>query len=222
VDVVFGDFRLDSGGRRLLRRGEYVHLSRKAFELLEILVGGRPSVFSKAVLQERLWPSTLVVEANLSNLVAEIRAALDDDPRQARFIRTVHGLGYAFSGQAVDEGEEEARRSARDSLCWLICGERRVQVSEGEHLLGRHPASLVRIDSPTVSRHHATIRVAGAEAFLSDLGSRNGTYVQGKRIEDPTPLADGDEIRVGSVVLAFHVASMGPATVDFHLSWLKS
>jgi DNA-binding winged helix-turn-helix (wHTH) protein len=213
VDVAFGDFRLDSGGRRLLRNGEYVHLSRKAYDLLELLIVSRPRVFSKADLQKRLWPRTFVVEANLSNLVSEIRAALGDDPRQARFIRTVHGLGYAFSADVAESMSAEPLHPARDSLCWLICGERRVQLSEGEHLLGRHPASILRIDSPTVSRHHAAIRVTGEEGILTDLGSRNGTHVQGKRIDTPTALADGDEIRMGSVVLAFRVASTGPPTV---------
>jgi DNA-binding winged helix-turn-helix (wHTH) protein len=231
VDVVFGDFRLDRGGRRLLKQGEYVHLSRKAYDLLEILVLGRPCVFPKTDLKERLWPDTFVVEANLSNLIAEIRAAIGDDPRAGRFIRTVHGLGYAFSGEAGEEAPLGAPPPAdsvapnappRASLCWLVCDDHRVQVSEGQHLLGRHPASVIRIDSATVSRHHASLRVTSGEAILTDLGSRNGTFVQGKRIEAPTPLSDGDEIRLGTVAMAFYVASMGPATVDVDNPLLKT
>lgn len=161
------------------------------------------------------------MEANLSNLVAEIRAALGDDPRKPRFIRTVHGLGYAFSGESAEVVSTATPQPAKDSLCWLIHGERRVQLNEGEHLIGRHPASILTIDSPTVSRHHAAISVNGDNAVLKDLGSRNGTCVQGKRIEIPTALPDGDEIRVGSVVLAFRIASLDPSTVEFDLHWLK-
>jgi DNA-binding winged helix-turn-helix (wHTH) protein len=214
--LAFGPFRLDSDARRLLRRGEYVHLSRKAYDLLEYLVAARPRVLSKAELKERLWPGTFVLEANLSNLVSEIRSALEDDRRQPRFVRTVHGVGYAFCGEADDEAvPAESTGSPRDSLCWLICGDCRVQLREGEHLIGRHPASPLSIESPTVSRHHACIRVAGDEAVLTDLGSRNGTYVQGKRIEAPVALADGDEIRVGSIAFRFQVASLGRPTDQF-------
>jgi DNA-binding winged helix-turn-helix (wHTH) protein len=213
MDVAFGDFRLDSAGRQLLRQDEYVHLSRKAFDLLEFLAVSRPRAVSKSELQERLWPSTFVVEANLSNLVAEIRAALGDDPRKPRFIRTVHGVGYAFSCEPADVPRTVPPPCARDSLCWLILGERRVQLSEGEHLIGRHPASILPIDSPTVSRHHASIRVTGDQAVLEDLGSRNGTLVGDRRIESPTTLADGDQIRVGSVVFAFRVASRDDPTI---------
>jgi DNA-binding winged helix-turn-helix (wHTH) protein len=216
VDAAFGDFRLDSGGRRLLRRGGYVHLSRKAYELLAFLIDSRPRALSKAELQERLWPKSFVVEANLSNLVAELRAALGDDPRHPRFIRTLHGFGYAFSDAAVPlESAETPPRSAGRLLCWLDWGERRVQVDDGEHLIGRDRTSILTIDSHTVSRRHALIRVGGEQAVLTDLGSRNGTYVRGTRIECPTALADGDEIRMGAVILAFRVALAPPSTVDF-------
>ena len=58
-------------------------LSPKAFDLLCILVAGRPKAISKSELQERLWPATFVVEKNLTNLVGEIRDALGDDPSEA-------------------------------------------------------------------------------------------------------------------------------------------
>ena len=65
------------------------------------LVLDRPKVLSKAVLQQRLWPETFVAEANLSNLVAEIREALGDRARAPLFVRTAHGFGYAFCGDAT-------------------------------------------------------------------------------------------------------------------------
>jgi len=45
--------------------------------------------------------------------------------------------------------------------------------------------------------------VAESDALIEDLGSKNGTYVGGERITGPTPLADGDEVRIGSVLLVF-------------------
>jgi len=92
----FGEFVLDSETRQLLRASQPRHVSPKAFHLLEVLVSSRPRVWSKRELQDLLWPDTTVVEANLPNLVAEVRSALEDDPQQSRFVRTVHRYGYGF------------------------------------------------------------------------------------------------------------------------------
>lgn len=106
--IRFGSFTLDLESRQLTNAGEDIHLEPKAFELLSALVLERPKALSKADLQERLWPGTFVAEANLSNLVAEIRAALGDPARAPKFVRTAHGFGYAFCGDAepvTDPGE---------------------------------------------------------------------------------------------------------------------
>jgi Tol biopolymer transport system component/DNA-binding winged helix-turn-helix (wHTH) protein len=100
VRIRFGPFTLDLESRQLTSGGEDVHLEPKAFELLSALVLARPKALSKADLQERLWPGTFVAEANLSNLVAEIRAALGDPARAPKYVRTAHGFGYAFCGDA--------------------------------------------------------------------------------------------------------------------------
>src|SRR5215471_4302244 len=92
----FGEFVLDSETRQLLQACQPRHVSPKAFHLLEVLVSTRPRVWSKRELQDLLWPDTTVVEANLPNLVAEVRAALEDDPQQPRYVRTVHRYGYGF------------------------------------------------------------------------------------------------------------------------------
>lgn len=92
----FGDFVLDSDSHELLRSGQPLHLSPKAFRLLEALVSTRPRAWSKPALQDLLWPTTTVVEANLPNLVKEVRAVLGDDAERPRYLRTIHRFGYAF------------------------------------------------------------------------------------------------------------------------------
>jgi eukaryotic-like serine/threonine-protein kinase len=114
----FDSFTLDLETRQLTGAGQEIHLEPKAFELLSALVLERPKALSKAELQERLWPGTFVAEANLSNLVAEIRAALGDPARAPRFVRTAHGFGYAFCGEAVpllDPVDAPPVREASDS-----------------------------------------------------------------------------------------------------------
>jgi DNA-binding winged helix-turn-helix (wHTH) protein len=205
VRIRFGPFTVDLETRQLTRGGEELHLAPKAFELLVTLALDRPKVLSKAVLQERLWPATFVAEANLSNLVAEIREALDDDAHAPRYIRTAHGFGYAFCGDAVTLAAHR-RGDAREGqpACWLEWGGQRFPLSIGEHVIGRDPDVAVRLDASTVSRRHARLLVTADGAVLEDFDSKNGTFRGNHRVTTPVPLVDGDAIRIGSLLVTFH------------------
>ena len=111
--IRFGPFLLDDTTRQLLKDARVVHLEPKAFELLTLLARRRPAVVAKAELHAHLWPDTFVADANLSNLIAEVREALGDHPRKPQFIRTAHGFGYAFCGDAADEPEESSSESGQ-------------------------------------------------------------------------------------------------------------
>ena len=200
MQVRFGPFLLDSETRELLRDSSRVPLSPKAFELLSILVAGRPKAISKAELQERLWPATFVVEKNLANLVSEIRDAIGDDPSDPRFIRTVPRFGYAFRETVHGTGtrRQAGRGGVSFGIKW-VSG--RVTLDEGEHVLGRDPNAEIYLDAPKVSRRHALIRIAAARATIEDLGSKNGTFVGNQRVDACRSIGDGDVITVGSVKL---------------------
>ena len=202
MKIRFAPFTLDLDTRQLTRGRREIHLAPKAFELLETLVLDRPKVLSKAVLQQRLWPDTFVAEANLSNLVAEIREALGDRARARRFVRTAHGFGYSFCGEATTL--PSATGPDRPS-CWLEWGTRRFPLSAGEHVVGRDPDVEVRLDASTVSRRHARLLVTAEGTVLEDFGSKNGTFRGGERVTSPVQLADGDSIRFGSLLVTFHV-----------------
>jgi DNA-binding winged helix-turn-helix (wHTH) protein len=208
--VVFGECAFDADRRQVLRAGAEVHISRKAFDLLGILIACQPRVVSKGELQERLWPSTFVVEGNLSNLVAEVRRALQDDAHRPRYIRTVHGFGYAFCGATSADDQPS---TSLPVACWLALGESKLPLTRGEHLIGRSPQSIVPIDDMTISRHHARI-IVGEEVTLIDLGSRNGTYVRGQRISTPSTLHHGDRVTVGSLMLTVLMPQPQGATTD--------
>lgn len=102
MPMAFGKFTIDEGRRQLLRAGEAVRLSPKAFQLLTVLVQESPRAISKSDLQDQLWPGTFVTEGSLANLVTELRTALGDDARDPRFIRTLYGYGYSFTGALSD------------------------------------------------------------------------------------------------------------------------
>jgi DNA-binding winged helix-turn-helix (wHTH) protein len=205
VKLRVGDVTFDSDSRQLLRGPKEIHLSPKAFDLLKALIDARPRVLTKNELHQRLWPDTFVSDTNLASLIAEIREALGDNARQPRFIRTAQRVGYAFCA-GVDEAIEPAT-TAGSSLCWLIKDGQRVPLQAGENILGRDGDDGIRIDSPTVSRRHARIVISAAGALLEDLGSKNRTFLRGEQIAAAVRLNDGDEIRLGSVVLRFRSAS---------------
>jgi DNA-binding winged helix-turn-helix (wHTH) protein len=209
VQSVFGPFTLDLDTRQLLGPGGDVHLSPKAFDLLAALVLERPKVLSKNVLQQRLWPDTFVAEANLSNLIAEIREALDDRARAPRYIRTLHRVGYAFFADATDG---PAAPPSRPPEYWLQWGDRRFLLAPGIHVIGRDTDVTVRLEGSTVSRQHARMNVTTGGAVLEDSGSKNGTFVAGARVTAPVALNDGDEIRIGSVLVTFHARASFAAT----------
>lgn len=207
----FARFSIDSDTRQLLGDGREIHLSPKAFELLLVLIEQRSRALSKAELQERLWPSTFVGETNLATLVAEIRRALDDAAHDSTYVRTVHRFGYRFLADVAAPG---ATRVAppKAAPMFLTSAGRQFLLPEGATVIGRAHDAGVRIDSGGLSRHHARIVVSGDEARVEDLGSKNGTFVEGKPITGPCLLRDGDEIRVGPLTLTYKVAAPPEAT----------
>jgi len=214
VTFRFGSLALDSESRALLRDGRPVSISPKAFRLLQILLEARPRAMPKAELHQRLWPDTVVSDVNLPTLIAEIRAAIGEDARAPEFIRTVYGYGYAFSGSASATRRDGRSPSAGDPVFRLLWGQREIALPEGESVLGRGADSLVWIDAQGVSRRHARVWVAAGLATLEDLGSKNGTFVNGDRLSGSAPVAlrDGDEIRIGSVPMTLKIFARPSST----------
>jgi DNA-binding winged helix-turn-helix (wHTH) protein len=219
----FGEYVLDPGSRQLRRGAEERHLGPKAFDLLELLLRRRPNVVTKQAIHDRLWPGTFVSGSTLATVIGEIRAALDDDPGSPRFLRTVHGIGYAFCGEArLEEAAQEdgagpaagsaASASARLSYR-LLFEDREVSLRPGDNVLGRVDDGIVWFDAPSVSRRHARIRVDGGRATLEDLGSKNGTFCKGERVTSPVVLSDGDEIRLGRVSLTLRILPVDATTL---------
>jgi DNA-binding winged helix-turn-helix (wHTH) protein len=212
MHVVFGECEFDSGRRALLRRGSAVPLSPKAFQLLELLLDRRPEAVAKTELLERLWPETFVSDASVHNLVAEIRAAVGDAPQVARYIRTVPRYGYAFHGDARPAPSTAVARPALGGPC-LVSNHGEWSLSAGSNVVGRDIDCAVRIDAVTLSRRHARIVVTDSEVTVEDLGSKNGTRVNGTAVIQPVGLRDGDQIEVGSVTLTYRIMSAPASTI---------
>jgi DNA-binding winged helix-turn-helix (wHTH) protein len=206
--VRFGDCIFDSDTRELSRAGKPVHLAPKAFRLLELLVENRPRALSKEELLQELWPKTYVSEGNLPGLAAEIRRAIGEGA-ESTVLRTVYGYGYAFSATAEKEKAEPPPAHGR---YWLAWNEREISLANGENIIGRDPAANARIDDSTISRRHARLVIADKRASIEDLGSKNGTFLRGRRMNKSVRLSDGDVITFGSVTLIFRAVLPGTTT----------
>ncbi len=220
MQVRFDRFVFDSEARELRSDHGPIHLSPKAFQLLATLLEHRPKALSKSRLRDLLWPGTFVVDANLANLVAEIRAVLGDERRRPRFVRTVHGFGYAFcegSGQPTARqarSEPPTAAPGPPAAQWVVWDEEIIPLGPGENVLGRGEDVAVRITSPGVSRRHARIVIGQGGATLEDLGSKNGTFLRDHPVETPAHLADGDTFRLGRQALVFRSLAADSSTLS--------
>ena len=90
---------------------------------------------------------------------------------------------------------------------------RRIPVASvgSELLVGRAENAGLLLPGTLVSRQHARVWISGGRFSVEDLGSRNGTFVNGVRVAGPTWLQDGDALRVGDVELEFRVVVNGAA-----------
>src|SRR5512132_3372128 len=103
----FGPFRLDSGARLLWRGYEVVPLTPKAFDMLLVLVESSGHVLTKEELMQRVWPDTIVEEANLSHNIYKLREALGEGRSGEKYIKTVPRRGYRFVANVTELREED-------------------------------------------------------------------------------------------------------------------
>jgi DNA-binding winged helix-turn-helix (wHTH) protein len=202
--VSIGDFVFDADRRLLQEGGRAVPLSSLEFGLLALLVSKRPRAVSKEEIQEVLWPRTAVAETSLTTLVRGLRRKLGQEGREGP-VRTVHGYGYAL--EAAPEPPAAPLAVPR-----LVRGRSEIRVISPELILGREPGQPGSIDDASVSRRHALLVWDGLDVVLTDLGSKNGTFVRGVRISEPVRLEDGDEIRIGLVTFVFRYSPAGRST----------
>jgi DNA-binding winged helix-turn-helix (wHTH) protein len=215
VKLQFADFVIDSASRQLTGADGVVPLSPKAFDVLWLLLTERPNLVAKSALLDRVWPETADVgDANLTVTVADLRRALGDDPRKPRFIRTVHGFGYTFCGEATEIAPPPASASRDAAASALLSwADQSRRLADGAHIIGRDPGCVVWLDVPGVSRRHARLVVTGRTATIEDLGSTNGTFLDDAPVVGIQPLLDGQRIHFGPLEVRFRLMSSAIPTV---------
>lgn len=120
----FEDRAIDLAVREISGPGGVRKLEPRAAQVLELLLERSGEVVGRAVLLDRCWPDGGGSDEALSQSVAQLRRALDDDPRRPRFVRTIHKSGYQWIGRpaqaVVHLQETPVARSAR--LSWTPMG----------------------------------------------------------------------------------------------------
>ncbi len=98
--------RLDVRDERLWDGDQAIRLTPKAFALLRHLVQNPNRLLTKDEILEKVWPDTFVSEGLVREYVQDLRQALNDDPKEPRFIETVHRRGYRFLGDIEITGDD--------------------------------------------------------------------------------------------------------------------
>ena len=193
---------VDVGARLVRRDGCDVHLAPKAFDLLVMLIKNQPNAVAHERLHAALWPGVHVSETSLAALITQLRKALDDASGEGRMIRTLHRVGYAFVGDAIVTGHT----AGASPFCRLIWRGEPIELFPGTSVIGRDRGCAVHIDADSVSRHHARVSIADNEVRIEDLGSKNGTWLEGERIQGSAALTDGASFRVGSETVRIEIS----------------
>ena len=170
----FGPFCVDVGARQIWKDSQSIHVTRKELDLLLLLLDERPNVVTKEQIYARLWPDVFVSEASLQALVSDLREILQTGSDRDEFIRTVHGVGYAFCGAVRDSGALQSKEQAV-VRAWLVGTTGRISLHAGENIVGR--SDHADLDTPTISRRHVRIQIEPEGVTIEDLGSKNGTWL---------------------------------------------
>lgn len=115
---------------------------------------------------------------------------------------------FLFLFAVMRTGVGLVRGQRKDAAIWSVDVEKGERHLRGLHVdmlgpvvIGRSPSSDIVIDEPYVSATHARFTLQGPALVLEDLGSTNGTLVNGHAITQPVTLRDGDEVQVGDAVM---------------------
>jgi hypothetical protein len=172
--------------------------------LLEHARGERLVLMSRPVVEfetdDRLGLGEFGIQARVVNPEPEFDedAPVSRDPEPSG--RT---MIYSTAGRVSEPLEERAR--ARQQTALLLMGGKRLVVGPAGATLGRSRQCDVTVDDPNVSRTHAEVRPRGGSWVLSDLGSTNGSRLNGHNVEGAEVLKPGDEIELGTTIVRFEL-----------------
>lgn len=123
--------------------------------------------------------------------------------------------------QAVVQGARPRSKEARRLRHRLRISLQELDLPPGDTLIGRSPECLITLEDPLVSRRHARIRIDEGSASFEDLGSRNGSRINGRIVTERTRLEEGDRIRIGALELVYCLSSDSVTMVNMPTGHLR-
>jgi hypothetical protein len=146
---------------------------------------------------DRLGLGEFGIQARVVNPEPEVA---DEPPAPESSGRT---MIYSTAGRMAEPLEERAGQRRQTAL--LLMGGKRLVVGPTGATMGRSRECDVMVEDPNVSRTHAEVRPRGGSWVLTDLGSTNGSRLNGRRVEGTEVLKPGDEIELGTTLLTFEL-----------------
>jgi len=197
---------------RISQDGQEVRLRPRAMDVLTALALAGGELVSKRDLIDDIWRTEFVSDHALTQVIAELRAALGDDAGNPSFIENIPRRGYRLVEDVILIAESVAPAGSASLPFKLEAEDRDHSLVQGLNVIGRTGDADICIDETEVSRCHAKITVQGTTAIIEDLGSKNGTYVNGRQLDGPATLNNGDEIWIGRSVARMRFLIEGEPT----------
>jgi hypothetical protein len=198
------------------------HNSIRPIELGRRLIREMDDHRSVDVKGQRIVPNDFVVmlsaddHTGFADIEDALRTELVEACREYAREEGYHFMGPVVVELRVDNSLKPGRFGIASSIKQPEPGKRpgtivmpsgdRIELGEGKNLIGRLPDCKVIVSDTSISRHHAKIHRAGSGFVITDLGSTNGTFINGVRLTADHRLTDGDIVTVGSVSLRFEAS----------------
>ncbi len=213
--IRFGVFEADLRTGELRKEGLKAKLQGQPFQVLAALLERAGDLVTRDELRQRLWGDHVHVdfEHSLNKAVTKLRTVLGDTVESPRYVETLERRGYRFVAP-VEVVDEPASPNGGTNGLRVMLADFCLPLREGPNLIGREPSANVFIDSPAVSRRHAVITVQNHVATIRDLGSKNGTFLNGEPVVASATLNDGDKLVVATTVLLFRSGDALPALAE--------
>ena len=181
-------------------------------DVLTTLALAAGKLVSKRDLIDSVWRTEFVSDHALTQVIAELRAALGDDAGNPSFIENIPRRGYRLVASVTTVVDSTVSNNGVSMPFKLETDDGKFSLSQGQNVIGRTDEADICLDRTEVSRCHAMITVQGTTAIIEDLGSKNGTYVNGRQLDGPTTLNNSDEIWIGRSVARMRFLIEGEPT----------
>jgi DNA-binding winged helix-turn-helix (wHTH) protein len=214
----FGPFRLDEAEHLLLRDGESVPLTPKAFDLLLALVEGYGRLHGKEELLKRVWPDTFVEEANLASNISQLRKALGDGENGLRYIETMPKRGYRFVANVKKVEDERAELTIQEQAGSQSAAAEGEQAANADEQIPARP--VVKIDRLVTKVKRYQRGALTAVAVLILLGAVLAYFVLRQPLQPKalvfTPITNDGHTKIFSIFAgAYHPLVVGDKQIYF-------